>query len=1075
MSDVIPREEELKRRILFTPCESKQALHDWIYVFLDIDLPDSIVDESSTSSPMDLLWEVYDHARKNDDPNFSRVLAYAARDSFKCTAKGTLLLSRERGLIKIEDVKIGEVIWSGKSWRPVEEWIHDGEKESVTVRLENGLSLTTSPVHRVWAWHPGVKFPEWKLVSELTVKDQVCVDTSSGFGDGEVNEEEFDIGYLCGILAGDGCLTLMDRPQGHCGKVCNKICLSASDEVVLSAFKKACVKYAGREPRRATSNKWDWIIGSKAFCNILRGWGVKSCYSWEKDIPEICMKSRSYLVGFISGVFDTDGSIGNRGRGLLFQMTAEKLLRKLQVALAALGVDSRFRSNTKKYGIQRHLVSHIIVPLNEVPALLKAGVRLRAKKACQVQVAKTEDAHDLIGREQLSGLLCSIPSRGGRGTGARERKPKFSKRYSGINRGKAGRLVEWAFARKALDQEEVVKWKEIFKNKWVQVSFVEKGTADFYDLTVDVDHSYWSNGFISHNTLSASILEILVLFHLRRSCAHLAAILQQSSKAQQYVREFSSKKPLCDFIVGDNKRELELLRYQHKKTGENLTVSEWKALPTDIEREFYEKISNYINVLVCTMQSANSEHCSYMCVDECDVISNPKAYQEAKSIPSPRDGQLPITLLTSTRKFAAGLVQKEINNELDDKGKRRLHVRHWNLLDVTQICTPDKYAPPLDAFGKPRENPSQRVVVYRSDDDLRSISEDNWKLLTPDQQRKYTKDEGHWGCLHNCSLFSSCKGRLITHQKSTSKMLKPITHVENWFGSADVEYVKAQYLCWKPSSFGLVYSRFDPAVHLLTARQIVWRLIGEDIGKEITKAELIQYFNARGCKYSSGMDFGDTHNFSVVTAAIDGLKCMVFDVISVPELDVPERIALCESKIKVYEPAIFPDMADPMSIRMFRKAGFRMHSWKKDAGSVVGGIEVVRAKLAPTGRLPELILLKGDPGCELLAKRFQEYHWKTDAAGDPTDQPAKELDDELDALRYLVMNNYRSKGKVVPASTEASKPVVVPGMMPPAPEDEGPVDLGKNWMQQQITKLVGDGEPTAKPEGGKRGGFVWSI
>src|SRR5262245_55157500 len=75
--------EAAKRKILFVPCRTKEALHKWIRLFLNLDLPDCIVDPDSNSSPMDMVWECYSKAMNNDDKGFARVLYYASRDSFK--------------------------------------------------------------------------------------------------------------------------------------------------------------------------------------------------------------------------------------------------------------------------------------------------------------------------------------------------------------------------------------------------------------------------------------------------------------------------------------------------------------------------------------------------------------------------------------------------------------------------------------------------------------------------------------------------------------------------------------------------------------------------------------------------------------------------------------------------------------------------------------------------------------------------------------------------------------------------------------------------------------------------------
>ena len=76
-----PTPEQLEAALFVLP-ETKEDLHQWIRVYLGINLPAVIVDPDSNSSPMDLVWELYDAARMNK-PEYSQVLAYAARDSFK--------------------------------------------------------------------------------------------------------------------------------------------------------------------------------------------------------------------------------------------------------------------------------------------------------------------------------------------------------------------------------------------------------------------------------------------------------------------------------------------------------------------------------------------------------------------------------------------------------------------------------------------------------------------------------------------------------------------------------------------------------------------------------------------------------------------------------------------------------------------------------------------------------------------------------------------------------------------------------------------------------------------------------
>ncbi|MDE2425725.1 MAG: hypothetical protein KGO96_07445 [Elusimicrobia bacterium] len=73
----------IKEKLLFTPCQTKEHLKNWVKVFLNIDLPDCTVDPSSNSNPLDLMWEIYSKALEGKDELFTQILAYASRDSRK--------------------------------------------------------------------------------------------------------------------------------------------------------------------------------------------------------------------------------------------------------------------------------------------------------------------------------------------------------------------------------------------------------------------------------------------------------------------------------------------------------------------------------------------------------------------------------------------------------------------------------------------------------------------------------------------------------------------------------------------------------------------------------------------------------------------------------------------------------------------------------------------------------------------------------------------------------------------------------------------------------------------------------
>jgi hypothetical protein len=387
-------------------------------------------------------------------------------------------------------------------------------------------------------------------------------------------------------------------------------------------------------------------------------------------------------------------------------------------------------------------------------------------------------------------------------------------------------------------------------------------------------------------------------------------------------------------------------------------------------------------------------------VKNCDELdlADPAAYAESKMIPCMGDnGELPMTFLTSTRKYSFGLVQSEI----DVAHTTGLNIRHWNIIDVTEACPSSRHLPELP-----------KIPIYYSENQLRAISKEEYELLSVKEKEQYDVTEGFQGCLAKCKLFAACQGRLATQQTSKSKLLKKIHAVQPLFQSISVDLAKAQLLSWEPSSEGKIFPNFSKPTHLIPASQMAERITGETYPASTNKAQLIELLKSMGAIFYSGLDWGFTHNFAVVTAALLGHNLYIIDVISIKGLELQQRIELCREKLNPLTPVIYPDNAYPSDVKSFRMAGFRMVNFRKD---VLLGIENTRKRIMPGGGLPpSMFLLKDDPGCELLADKIINYHWKTDQAGKLTDEPDSKDDDELDALRYLCQNVPINKINIVP-------------------------------------------------------------
>ncbi|MHA1860984.1 MAG: hypothetical protein ACTSVM_01630 [Candidatus Ranarchaeia archaeon] len=589
---------------------------------------------------------------------------------------------------------------------------------------------------------------------------------------------------------------------------------------------------------------------------------------------------------------------------------------------------------------------------------------------------------------------------------------------------------------------------------WETYNEIKKGGSEAFARVL-----YYSSRD-SYKTLGASVLEVIVMVLLAKNVAHMAAIKDQSLKAQEYVKKFFNKPILRDYVTRKSERRVEFTRPSFKPDPETGIV--------DISKPDIDSEANYIQILICTMQGVNFDHVPFMVIDEVDVVAHPEAYEEAKFIPAPRDGHLPVTLLTSTRKFSFGLVQKEI----DEKEKTGIQIRKWNIIDVTEACPP---------FRHLSEEP--KIDIYRSSETLRAISKEEFDIMVSTDQDKYVKDVGYKGCLQNCKLFASCQGKLATQQTSTSNLLKPIAHVITKFREVSPDKAKAQLLCWKPSTEGLVYTTLEEHIHRRSIADVAELIDGMERPKGFSKAEFISFISREiqigALKPVAGIDWGDTHNFAFVFGVIDAQRRLfILECLSAPELDVDIAKRMCAELVIPYclpkNIMCYADSAYPMHIRMFKKGeyAFRVKAVKKYTGSVQGGIENVRTLLMNATGDTDLFFVTVDPGVDLLYKRLSQYHWKIDAAGKPTKEPDPADDDEPDSLRYLVMEEY-GKGHAVGAASYSEQEKE---MLKRSQGQGGvPVRTYDDWMSKTIQDKISEAGGDSKSSKGRAGSVIWDL
>ena len=168
---------------------------------------------------------------------------------------------------------------------------------------------------------------------------------------------------------------------------------------------------------------------------------------------------------------------------------------------------------------------------------------------------------------------------------------------------------------------------------------------------------------------------------------------------------------------------------------------------------------------------------------------------------------------------------------------------------------------------------------------------------------------------------------------------------------------------------GLVYNEFDRQQH-----------VKEAPGFNYTTEKLL------------GVDFGYTHPCAALTILTDGMRYHVADEyyeVGRTHEEIASYIANQQAN------AIYADPAAPEAIEVMRKKALPVLDVKKGHDSVLQGINHVK-QLLRSNRLTIA------PSCKNLIREFDMYVWSDNKT---KEQPMKEWDDALDALRYALVTH----------------------------------------------------------------------
>ncbi len=295
----------------------------------------------------------------------------SARVVGECFVAGTRILT-ERGLVNIEEVRRGEIVYTQRGKSKVDELYVMPKRKLLKVTLENGMNLTLTPSQKLKVMTPGLGY-EWKDARDLTSDDVLVI--RAAYPDlpyielppfqGKQMILNEDLAYLFGHFLSDGWY------EDYNGRFCF---VSASPRTI-ERVQKCLMSIFGY--KAWINGKTEWIIGadgatwesviSQIRVNrkglndyIASVFGVDS--SWKaptKRIPEQFFHSpRSVLYALLSGLIDGDGHVHKNRNVIEYATVSERLGVDIHLILQHLGImASKYRQVRKADASTMHRIN----------------------------------------------------------------------------------------------------------------------------------------------------------------------------------------------------------------------------------------------------------------------------------------------------------------------------------------------------------------------------------------------------------------------------------------------------------------------------------------------------------------------------------------------------------------------------------------------------------------------------------------------------------------------------------------------------------------------------------------------
>ena len=432
---------------------------------------------------------------------------------------GDSLVITNKGLERIKNIKNRKnvkILSYSNIERNAPKWFDSGIHPTKTIKTFRGYLLKGSLNHPILTWgvdSNGKPSLAWKMLAGIKEGEYAAINRSDKLFPNDPtltnyrpklknkrtekhtlpNKMSPELAFILGSLVAEGNVSTLQIGFAH------------SNQDYLDEFKKAfsivfpdCRLHEyKRMPHGLTKKPYTSLeIHSLQVIEFLGNLGLVKARAKEKSVPEIMyLSSKESLSAFLRGYAEGDGSVYLSGAPeIAFNSKSEKLLSELQIILLRFGIES-----SNRYQPSRDINKLLLRGRNNLNLFREKIGFLTPRKNKKLKEASEMNSDDwVMSKTDFIPFIADYVRKSN----------KYKKHLGWLEKHNFDRYPKlkkiWPKLGKILDKEDKSLFEEILRNEFLfdKISKVENSSKErVYSIGVDSsDHSFVSNGFISHNT-----------------------------------------------------------------------------------------------------------------------------------------------------------------------------------------------------------------------------------------------------------------------------------------------------------------------------------------------------------------------------------------------------------------------------------------------------------------------------------------------------------------------------------------------------------------------------------------------